>query len=205
MAFELPKLEYDYDALEPYIDKETMETHHTKHHQAYTDKFNVALSKHPELEEQSAEGIIKNLREVPEDIYVAVRNHGGGYVNHDFFWKVIGPAKGEEPSGALGEAIEQEFGSLNDFKERFKEQAKTLFGSGWAWLVVDGDDRLIITGMANQNSPLTEGHKPILALDVWEHAYYLKYKNKRPDYIDAWWNVVNWERVGEYYDEALGV
>lgn len=200
MAFELPKLNYEYGALEPYIDEETMIVHHTKHHQAYTDKFNTALKAYPELYEKSAEEIIADLSSVPEDIQVAVRNNGGGYINHALFWHILGT--GTELAGELKTSIERDLGSIEDFKEAFENAAATQFGSGWAWLVVDSEGKLSVTKTGNQDSPLTDGLTPILCLDVWEHAYYLKYQNKRPDYIKAFWNVVNWDNVAELYKKA---
>ncbi len=195
MKYELPKLPYAYDALEPWIDAKTMEIHYTKHHQAYTNNLNAALDKHPEVADLPLEKILADLTLVPEDIRTAVRNHGGGYWNHDFFWKVMGPSSAKAPEGKIGAAIETVFGDFAKFKEEFTKAAGGVFGSGWAWLVVDGDGKLAITSTPNQESPLAKKQKPILALDVWEHAYYLKYQNKRPDYIEAWWNVVNWESV----------
>ncbi|MFH1290676.1 MAG: superoxide dismutase [Nanoarchaeota archaeon] len=201
MTFELPELGYEFSALEPWIDAKTMEIHHDKHHKAYTDKFNAALESHKELFEKSAEEIISDLDSVPEDIRKAVRNNGGGYVNHALFWRVL--KKEVEFAGKIKEAIEREFGSYEEFKKKFSEAAATQFGSGWAWLVVNSDGKLEITSTANQDSPLSEGKRPILTLDVWEHAYYLKYQNKRPNYIESFFNVINWDKVGELYEEAL--
>jgi len=192
----LPKLAYAYDALEPYIDAATMETHYSKHHQTYTNKFNDAISKYPELLQKKAEDLLANLDLVPEEVRAAVRNNGGGYVNHSLFWQVMSPSGGGEPGGELAEAINRSFESFVGFKEQFSNAAVTLFGSGWIWLVVDGGE-LKITAKPNQDSPLADGQTPILLLDVWEHAYYLKYKNKRPDYIEAWWNVVDWKAVAD--------
>lgn len=200
--FELQKLPYNYDALEPYIDAKTMEIHHTKHHQAYTDKFNAALEKHPELFEKSAEEILQDLANIPEDIKGAVRNHGGGYVNHNLFWEIMAPNEEERKfDGEIAEAITEKFGSFEEFQKKFSEAAATRFGSGWAWLVVS-NGKLEIMSTGNQDSPLSEGKTPILGLDVWEHAYYLKYQNKRPDYVAAWWNVINWQKVNELYSQA---
>lgn len=199
MVFELPHLKYEYCALEPYIDALTMEVHHTKHHRAYTDKFNVALEKHPELFEKSADEIISELNNVPEDIREAVRNNGGGYVNHKMFWEILGK---EEFGGKLKVDIDETFGSFDNFKKEFSEKAMAVFGSGWAWLVVD-KGKLKIVSTSNQDSPLSSGMKPILCLDVWEHAYYLKYQNKRMNYIGAFWNVVNWDKVEEFYNLAV--
>ncbi|MFH1802887.1 MAG: superoxide dismutase [archaeon] len=202
MAFELPKLPYAYDALEPHIDKTTMETHHTKHHKAYTNKFNAALEKHPELFEKDAELIMANLSALPDDIRAAVVNNGGGYVNHALFWEVMSPKK-QEVGEKLKAAIVKDLGSFERFMGDFTEAAKSGFGSGWAWLVVE-NGILEVMSTGNQDTPLSEGKIPILCLDVWEHAYYLKYQNKRPDYVAAWWNVVNWEKVEELYLQAIG-
>jgi Fe-Mn family superoxide dismutase len=204
MAFELPPLPYAYNALEPYIDEQTMILHHDKHHNSYLTKFNAALEKHPELASKSAEDIVADLENVPADIRTAVRNHGGGYVNHSLFWQIMTPGGGAEPSGALADAIKKSFGSFADFKDQFSAAATGQFGSGWAWLVVDSSGNLQVTSTPNQDSPLSQGLKPILGLDVWEHAYYLKYQNKRPDYITAWWSVVNWSKVAELYEHAKG-
>lgn len=197
MAFELSPLPYGYDALEPYIDSQTMQIHHDKHYQAYTDKLNAALEKYPDLQSKSVEEILKDLDSVPEEIRPAVRNHGGGYYNHSLFWPMMKKGGGGEPGGELAEAIRNEFGSFADFKKRFSEAAATVFGSGWAWLVNDAAGKLAIVKTPNQDSPISTGQKPLLALDVWEHAYYLKYQNRRVEYIEAWWNVVNWEQVEE--------
>lgn len=202
MAFELPKVPYEYNALEPHIDAQTMQLHHTKHHQAYTDKFNAALEKHPELFEKNAEQILMELDKVPEDIKGAVRNHGGGYVNHSLFWEIMSPQK-QEVGEKLKAAIVRDIGSVEKFMADFTEAAKTRFGSGWAWLVVN-NGKLEIMSTGNQDTPLSEGKIPVLCLDVWEHAYYLKYQNKRPDYITAWWNVVNWEMVEKLYLQVVG-
>ena len=199
MAFELPKLPYAYDALEPHIDKETMEIHHTKHHNTYVTKLNDAV-KGTDLESKSIEDIIKNLNSVPDDIRTAVQNNGGGHYNHSLFWEMLTP-NASEPSGEVVDAISSTFGSLDKFKEEFAAAAAGRFGSGWAWLVVDNGE-LSIVSTPNQDNPLSEGKIPVLGLDVWEHAYYLKYQNKRPDYISAFWNVVNWDKVNELYQEA---
>ena len=198
MAFELPKLPYAVDALEPYIDAQTMSIHHTKHHQAYITNLNAALEKHPELAGRSLEDLLSDLNAVPEDIRVAVRNHGGGTWNHNMFWEIMGPKMGGAPSGALTQAIESAFGSFAAFKSEFEKAATTRFGSGWAWLVKKGDG-LAVVSTANQDNPLSEGLTPVMGIDVWEHAYYLKYQNRRPEYISNWWNVVNWEAVAESY------
>lgn len=189
----LPSLPYDYSALEPHIDARTMEVHHSKHHQAYVDKTNAALEG-VEWADKSIEEIIANLNQIPEKIRGAVRNNGGGVLNHNIFWSVMSPDGGGEPTGKIGDAIDDAFGSLDSFKEKFSEAATTRFGSGWAWLVVD-DGKLEVMNTPNQDSPLTEGKTPLLTLDIWEHAYYLKYQNRRPEYIEAWWEVVNWEEV----------
>ena len=196
MAHSLPPLPYPSDALEPHIDKQTMEIHHGKHHQAYVTNLNAALEKHPELQSKNVEELLKGINSVPEDIRTAVRNNGGGHVNHTMFWQIMGPKAGGQPSGAIGDAIKSAFGSFDKLKEEFKKAAVGRFGSGWAWLI-DNGGRLSIESTANQDSPLMENKKYVMGLDVWEHAYYLKYQNRRPDYIDAWWNVVNWEAVNK--------
>jgi Fe-Mn family superoxide dismutase len=205
MKYELPKLPYAYDALEPYIDARTMEIHYSRHHQTYVSKLNEALEKHPEIANKPLDELLADLDAVPEDIRTAVRNHGGGHWNHSFFWTIMGPMAtngGVRPDGALGAQIESTFGSFDAFKEEFTKAAAGVFGSGWAWLMVDEQGKLAVTSTPNQDSPLAKKQKPVLTLDVWEHAYYLKYQNKRPDYIDAWWNVVNWPVVEKYYEKA---
>jgi len=201
MTYTLPDLPYAYDALEPYIDEETMHLHHDKHHNTYVTNLNAAIEKHPELGEKTVEELLADFSSVPEDIQTAVRNNGGGHANPTFFWEILGPNAGGEPTGAIKEAIDEAFGSFEDFKEEFKTAATGRFGSGWAWLVVK-DGKLAITSTANQDSPLMDGQTPVLGLDVWEHAYYLKYKNVRPDYINAFWSVVNWDKVNEYFAKA---
>lgn len=198
--FELPKLPYAFDALEPHIDARTMEIHYTKHHQTYVDKLNAALEGHDDLLSMDVAELIMNLDKVPEDKRQAVRNNGGGHANHSFFWDVMSPDGGGEPEGELAAAIGNEFGSFDEFKDKFKDAALARFGSGWAWLCYY-DGKLHICTTPNQDSTVMEDktHVPLLGLDVWEHAYYLKYQNKRPDYIDAWWNVVNWAQVSKYY------
>lgn len=196
--FTTPDLSYAYDALEPYIDKETMMVHHDKHHATYTKRLNTALENNPDFFAKKAEDILRDIEIVPEDIRTAVRNNGGGHVNHFLFWEVMGPEAGGEPEGELLEAIARDFGSFDKFKQEFEEAATTQFGSGWVWLSVDGDN-LIVEQTSNQDTPLSAGHTPILVLDVWEHAYYLKYRNLRPDYIKAFWNVINWPAVSEKY------
>jgi len=197
MTFELAPLPYSYDALEPYFDKQTMEIHHSKHHKAYTDKLNAALEKLPEIAKKSAEEILSDLNSIPQDIKTAVINNGGGYVNHNFFWQIL--KKEVKPEGEVIDVINAKFGSFDEFKKLFSEAAATQFGSGWAWLVVDEKGELEILQSKNQDSPISYNKKPLLALDVWEHAYYLKYQNRRPDYITAFWNVVNWEKVNELF------
>jgi superoxide dismutase, Fe-Mn family len=199
MPFELPPLPYDYSALEPHIDTQTMQIHHDKHHAAYVNNLNAALEKHPELGNMSAEELIRNLERVPEDIRTAVRNNGGGHVNHTMFWQIMGPNGGGEPSGPLASAIKEAFGSFEDFKQQFNDAGVKRFGSGWAWLVRSNQGKLAIVSTANQDNPMSEGHYPIMGNDVWEHAYYLKYQNRRPDYLAAWWNVVNWSEVGNRF------
>lgn len=202
MAHELPDLPYDHDALEPHIDAETMRIHHSKHHQGYVNNLNAALEKHPELADKSLEELLGDLGSVPEDIKTAVRNNGGGHANHSLFWPCMAPGSGGTPSGELADAIDSAFGSFDAFVETFSKAAATRFGSGWAWLCVDEGGGLVVTSTANQDNPVSEGLKPILGLDVWEHAYYLNYQNRRPDYVKAWWNVVNWEQVSENFAGA---
>jgi len=202
MAFELPPLPYPFDALEPHIDARTMEIHHDKHHAAYTNNFNKALEGQSALAGKSAVEILKDLSAVPQNIRQAVVNHGGGYVNHNIFWEIMGPKAGGGSGGKIGDAIKTTFGSFDTFKEQFSNAAATRFGSGWAWLVLDKDGKLLITSTSNQDSPYSIGQTPLLTIDIWEHAYYLKYQNRRPDYIAAWWNVVNWKKVDELYQAA---
>ncbi|KYD11563.1 superoxide dismutase SodA [Heyndrickxia sporothermodurans] len=201
MAFELPQLPYAYDALEPHIDKETMNIHHTKHHNTYVTNLNAALEGNEELLSKSVEELIANLDAVPEAKRTAVRNNGGGHANHSLFWKLLSPNGGGEPTGELADAINKKFGSLDKFKEEFAAAGAGRFGSGWAWLVVNNGE-LEVTSTPNQDNPLMEGKTPILGLDVWEHAYYLNYQNRRPDYIKAFWNVVNWDEVAKLYAAA---
>jgi len=202
MAYELPPLPYSFDALEPHIDTRTMEIHHGKHHAAYVSNVNKALERYPNLAAKPIEQLLREINTVPQEIRQAVINNGGGHANHTLFWQIMGPGKGGQPRGTLGEDIARTFGGFDKFKENFTSAALTRFGSGWAWLVFDANGRLSIESTANQDSPLMGGRKPILALDVWEHAYYLKYQNRRADYVQAWWNVVNWDRVAEYYQAA---
>ncbi len=204
MAFELPPLPYDYAALEPHIDEATMHFHHDNHHNTYVTNLNNALAKYPDLAGKSIEELLGNLDAIPEDIRTAVRNNGGGHWNHSLFWQLMGPNAGGEPAGDLAAAIGAAFGSFADFKEEFKAAGIGRFGSGWAWLVAAKDGSLTITSTPNQDTPAMEGKTPILGLDVWEHAYYLKYQFKRPGYIDAWWNVVSWAKVAELYAAAKG-
>jgi Fe-Mn family superoxide dismutase len=202
MAFELPQLPYAYDALEPHIDKETMNIHHTKHHNTYVTNLNAALEGNEELLSKSVEEVIANLDAVPESARTAVRNNGGGHANHSLFWQLLSPNGGGAPSGKLAEAIDAKFGSFDAFKEEFAKAGATRFGSGWAWLSV-ANGEIELSSTPNQDSPIMEGKTPILGLDVWEHAYYLNYQNRRPDYIAAFWNVVNWDEVSKRYEAAL--
>lgn len=202
MAFQLPPLPYAEDALEPHIDARTMSIHHDKHHAGYTNNLNAALEGHADLAGKSIEALLGDLNAVPESIRMAVRNNGGGYANHSLFWEIMGPNGGGEPTGELAKAIDSTFGSFAAFKEQFAKAAATRFGSGWAWLYVDGKGKLAISSTPNQDTPLMDGNTPILGLDVWEHAYYLNYQNRRPDYISAWWNVVNWDAVAARYAAA---
>jgi Fe-Mn family superoxide dismutase len=197
MPFTLPSLPYPYDALEPHIDARTMEIHHSKHHQTYVNNLNAALEKAPEFAGKSLDELMRGINSVPESVRTAVRNNGGGHWNHTMFWELMASKKGGEPSGRLGDAIKKAFGDFAKFKEQFTAAGVGRFGSGWAWLIDDGNGRLSITSTPNQDNPLMEGKKAILGLDVWEHAYYLKYQNRRPDYIGAWWNVVNWDAVAK--------
>jgi len=208
VAYELPPLPYDYNALEPVIDEQTMHLHHEKHHNTYVTNLNSALEKHPDADPGNIEELLANIDSVPQDIRTAVRNNGGGHSNHSMFWQIMGPSGqgGGQPAGELASAIDSSFGSFDSFKERFAAAAApgALFGSGWAWLIAAPDGSLSIETTPNQDSPLMEGKTPVLGLDVWEHAYYLKYQNRRPEYIEAWWDVVNWDEVGRRYDAAKG-
>ena len=203
MKHQLPELPYPYDALEPYIDAQTMEIHHTKHHGGYVNKLNAALEPYPELHGVSAEDLVRNLASVPEEIRTAVRNNGGGHLNHSLFWTIMAPNGGGEPSGALREALDKTFGDFAGFRAQFTQAALTRFGSGWAWLALTRFGRLVVFSTPNQDNPLMEGLIPILGLDVWEHAYYLKYQNRRAEYVENWWNVVNWPQVEANYLKAL--
>ena len=202
MTFELPPLPYSEDALEPHIDARTMSIHHDKHHAAYTSNLNNALANHPELAGSSITELLGDLDSVPADIRMAVRNNGGGYANHNLFWEVMSPDGGGEPTGKLAEAINAAFGSFAAFKTAFSQAGATRFGSGWAWLYVDDNGNLAVSSTPNQDTPLMQGHTPILGVDVWEHAYYLHYQNRRADYLAAWWNVVNWDQVAANYKAA---
>jgi Fe-Mn family superoxide dismutase len=203
MAFELPPLPYDYSALEPYIDTETMHLHHDKHHQAYVNNLNAALQGHA-FANLPIDEVVRRLNEVPESIRTAVRNNGGGHANHTLFWELMTPGGSKGPTGALAQAINAKFGSFDAFKTAFNDAGVKRFGSGWAWLILDKSGNLAITSTANQDSPLTDGNFPVLGNDVWEHAYYLKYQNRRPEYLSAWWNVVNWDVVAKRYTHARG-
>lgn len=203
MAYELPQLPYAHNALEPHIDERTMQIHHGKHHAGYVNNLNAALEGHPELQGKSIEDLISSLDSVPENIRQAVRNNGGGHANHSLFWEIMSPNGGGEPGGELAEAINEAFGSFEQFKQEFETAGATRFGSGWAWLVVD-NGKLAVMSTPNQDSPLMEGKTPILGVDVWEHAYYLKYQNLRPEYLKAFWNVVNWDEVAKRYQAAKG-
>jgi Fe-Mn family superoxide dismutase len=203
MAYELPGLSYPYDALEPHIDARTMEIHHTKHHQAYIDKVDAAI-KGTDLEGKSVEELVAGISDVPEAIKTAVRNHGGGHANHSLFWTIMGPGKGGEPTGDLAQALEADLGGFEAFKDKFTASAVGRFGSGWAWLSVDQNKKLVVEDTPNQNSPLMHHNTPILGLDVWEHAYYLKYQNRRPEYVNAFYNVIDWDAVAKRYRDATG-
>ncbi len=204
MAFELPSLDYDYGALEPYIDAVTMEIHHTKHHQTYVTNLNKALEGYPELQNKSVEELVAHLDKMPEAIRTAVRNHGGGHANHSMFWRLMKRSGGGMPNGIVGQEIGKQFKSFDAFQTQFNDAAKTVFGSGWAWLAVDASGRMQVMTTPNQDSPLSQGLQPVIGLDVWEHAYYLKYQNRRPDYINAWWHVIDWEAIEERYRALAG-
>ncbi len=200
MAHELPQLPYPYEALEPHIDAQTMQIHHTKHHQAYVNNLNAALEGHADLQQKPLEELLRGIDSVPEDIRTAVRNNGGGHANHSLFWTTLSAQGGGAPQGALAEQINSRFGSFDAFKEKFSSEAAKRFGSGWAWLVRKSGGEIDVYSLPNQDSPLMQGDTPLLGLDVWEHAYYLKYQNRRPDYVGAWWNVVDWQRVNALYE-----
>lgn len=201
-SFELPPLPYAYNALEPHIDAQTMQFHHDRHHAAYVKNLNAALEKHPELKGKSAQELLSDIDSVPEDIRTTVRNNGGGHLNHTMFWNIMSPDGGGEPTGAIADAINDTFGSFEEFKQQFNQAGEKRFGSGWAWLVRTKDGKLQVISTPNQDSPLMEGHYPIMGNDVWEHAYYLKYQNRRSDYLSAWWNVVNWDEINNRFEQA---
>ncbi len=202
MAYELPPLPYDYSALEPTIDTQTMQLHHDKHHAAYVNNLNAALQSNSQLASLAIDDLVSRLNEVPDNIRAAVRNNGGGHTNHSMFWQIMKPNGGGQPSGDLASAIQQAFGSLDQFKAAFNDAGVKRFGSGWTWLVLDKSGKLQVTSTANQDSPLTDGLYPVMGNDVWEHAYYLKYQNRRPDYLAAWWNVVNWDEISRRYEKG---
>ncbi|HZU01931.1 MAG TPA: superoxide dismutase [Ktedonobacteraceae bacterium] len=204
MAFEVPPLPYGYDALEPYIDTETMHLHHDKHHAAYVNNLNAALKDQAQFASMDVDELMRHINDVPESIRTAVRNNGGGHSNHSMFWQIMGPNAGGSPTGELASAINSTFGSFDAFKAAFNDAGAKRFGSGWAWLILDQSGKLQVVSSANQDSPLMDGNYPILGNDVWEHAYYLKYQNRRPDYLAAWWNVVNWDEVAKRYAKARG-
>ena len=204
MAFELPPLPYDYSALEPYIDTQTMQLHHDKHHQAYVTALNNALKDQAQFASLSLEELMRRINEVPESIRTIVRNNGGGHINHTMFWQIMKPNGGGEPTGALASAIQSTFGSFDAFKTAFNDAGVKRFGSGWAWLILDSSGKLQVTSTANQDSPFMDGNYPVMGNDVWEHAYYLKYQNRRPDYLNAWWNVVNWDEIFRRYQQGGG-
>ena len=204
MAYELPPLPYDYSALEPYIDTQTMQLHHDKHHQTYITNVNNALQGQDQLASTSVDDLLRNINQVPDSIRTAVRNNAGGHSNHSMFWKIMKPNGGGQPTGDLANAIQQTFGSFDAFKTAFNDAGTKRFGSGWAWLVLDSSGKLQVISTANQDSPLMDGLYPVMGNDVWEHAYYLKYQNRRPEYLNAWWNVVNWDEVARRYEQAHG-
>jgi Fe-Mn family superoxide dismutase len=204
MAFEVPPLPYDYNALEPYIDTQTMQLHHDKHHAAYVNNLNNALQNQSQLASWTVEDLVQRINEVPESIRTAVRNNAGGHINHSMFWQIMKPNGGGEPTGELGSAIQQAFGSFDQFKAAFNDAGVKRFGSGWTWLVLDRSGKLQVISTANQDSPMMDGMFPVMGNDVWEHAYYLKYQNRRPDYLAAWWNVVNWDEITHRYQHRHG-
>lgn len=202
MAFELPPLPYDYNALEPYVDAQTMQFHHDNHHATYVKNLNAAVEKHPELQSMSPEDLLRNLSSVPDDIRTTVRNNGGGHVNHTMFWQIMGPNGGGEPSGSIADEIKKTFGSFDAFKEQFTKAAAGHFGSGWAWLVQSSDGKLQVMDTLNQDNPMMDGYYPIMGNDLWEHAYYLKYQNRKAEYFEAWWNVLNWNEINSRFEMA---
>lgn len=202
MAFEVPPLPYDYNALEPYIDTQTMQLHHDKHHAAYVNNLNAALQNQAQLASWTVEDLVRRINDVPESIRTAVRNNAGGHINHSMFWQIMKPSGGGAPTGELATAIQQTFGSFDQFKSAFNDAGVKRFGSGWAWLVLDRSGKLQVISTANQDSPLMDGMYPVMGNDVWEHAYYLKYQNRRPDYLAAWWNVVNWDEIARRYQQG---
>jgi Fe-Mn family superoxide dismutase len=202
MAFELPPLPYNYDALEPYIDTQTMQLHHDMHHQTYVTKLNSAVEKYSDLQSKSPDELIRDLNSIPDDVRTTVRNNGGGHVNHTMFWQIMAPNAGGEPTGAIAEVITDNFGDFETFKQRFNDAGANQFGSGWVWLVRSSDGKFEVTSTPNQDSPTTQGHFPIMGNDVWEHAYYLKYQNKRAEYLKQWWNVVNWNEINKRLEMA---
>jgi Fe-Mn family superoxide dismutase len=203
MAYELPPLPYDYNALEPYIDEETMHLHHDKHHQAYVNNLNAALQGQSQFDNMGIDELIRSLSSVPDNIRTTVRNNGGGHINHSMFWQIMKPNGGGEPTGDIASAISSAFGSFDQFKAAFNDAGAKRFGSGWAWLVIGTDGKLAVTSTANQDSPLIDGLYPVMGNDVWEHAYYLKYQNRRPEYLAAWWNVVNWDEIGKRFAQGM--
>ncbi len=204
MAFELPPLPYDYNALEPHIDAQTMQLHHDKHHQAYVTNLNAALEGQSQLANLPIEELVKRVNDAPENIRTAVRNNGGQHANHSMFWQIMKPNGGGQPSGALADAINQAFGSFDAFKSQFNDAGAKRFGSGWVWLVLDPSGQLQVTSTPNGDNPLMDGNFPVMGNDVWEHAYYLKYQNRRPEYLNAWWNVVNWDEIGRRFERGRG-
>ncbi len=204
MAFEVPPLPYDYSALEPYIDTQTMQLHHDKHHAAYVNNLNAALKDNSQFASMNVDDVLRHIKDVPDSVRTAVRNNGGGHSNHSMFWQIMTPNGGGQPSGALANAINATFGSFDAFKAQFNDAGVKRFGSGWAWLILDQSGKLQVISSANQDSPLMDGNYPVMGNDVWEHAYYLKYQNRRPDYLNAWWNVVNWDAVANRYAQGGG-
>lgn len=203
MAYQVPDLPYDYNALEPYIDAQTMQTHHDKHHATYVTKLNAAVEKSAELQSMSPEELVRNLSSMPQDVRTAIRNNGGGHVNHTMFWQIMGPNGGGEPTGSIADAIKDTFGSFDSLKQEFNNTAANHFGSGWVWLVRTSGGQLQVIDTLNQDNPMSEGHYPIMGNDLWEHAYYLKYQNRKAEYFDAWWNVLNWSEINKRFEQAM--